>query len=215
MKPIPRSVRQQRKCFHTSFPNRRCTVQFATLTIIVVFGTLGVRSDDTPGSTPHLEWQRTGRVSVYDSPRRARYPSVVKTDDGSLLVLFTRQTEVQERTGRGDLMLVRSTDDGRTWSEPVMVYQGTVGEPRAVGTMTKLSTGRIIVPLAEMCQHSTQSKVQLLESQQGKKWRLRKIAVDIPLIWWAPCGLVVETTDGTLVMAVYGATNHKDLRLTI
>ena len=44
-----------------------------------------------------LEWERTKRVNVYDSPWRARYPSIIKTADGSLLVLFTRKTEEQDK----------------------------------------------------------------------------------------------------------------------
>ena len=59
---------------------------------------------------------------VYKSPRRARYPSIISTDAGDLLLLFTRQTEQQEEEGIGDLVLSRSSDGGKTWSVPQVAY---------------------------------------------------------------------------------------------
>ena len=94
------------------------------------------------------EWERVKRVTVHNSPRRSRYPSIARAGDGALLVLFMRQTAEQEAAGQGDLVLARSTDEGQSWSDAEIVYTGREGEPRAVGSMTILNSGRIIAPFA-------------------------------------------------------------------
>ena len=43
-----------------------------------------------------FEWERVERIVVYDSPRRARYPSIARTGDGTILVLLSQQTARQE-----------------------------------------------------------------------------------------------------------------------
>ena len=66
---------------------------------------------------------------------------------GRLLILFTHQTAQQERDGSGELHLVRRTRDGDWWFYPEPVFEGRQGEPRAMGTLTTLESGRIIAPL--------------------------------------------------------------------
>ena len=191
-----------------------CVVTLSLAIMWPVFLEVPVMSAEIADS-PLSQWQRTGRVTVHDSPRRARYPSVVKADDGSLLVLFTRQTEEQEQAGRGDLLLVRSTDDGENWSAPDVVYESAGGEPRAVGTMTKLKGGRIVAPFVELSDNEAKGQVRLLVSDNGREWQVRQVTADLPLTWWAPCGRLIESADGTLTMAVYGAASEDDLRATI
>ena len=117
----------------------------------------------------HAEWQRVKRVSVYDSPRRARFPALVKGHDGSLLVVFTRQTAEQEAKGYGDLMLARSDDKGKTWSRARVIYESDLGEPRAAGTMTRLKSGDLILPVAVLGQKQTSSQVRVLTSADSGK----------------------------------------------
>ena len=83
-------------------------------------------------------WSRTKRVFTWDAPHRARYPSIERTVEGELIVLFTSISQEQEKTGVGELMLLRSSDDGGTWSDPVSVYVGQQGEPRSMGSLTRL-----------------------------------------------------------------------------
>jgi len=171
------------------------------------------RSDD---DYRRYVWERAKRVTVYDSPRRARYPSITETRDGSLLVLLTRQTAEQEAAGLGDLVVVRSSDGGESWSQPTTVFEGRAGEPRAVGTMTTLKSGRIVAPFAELGDSQATSTVRLAASEDGgESWSVGVPNVTIPLTWWAPCGKVIETADGTLAMPVYGATSKADLGATI
>ena len=167
------------------------------------------------GADPY-EWERTKRLTVNNSPRRARYPSITKAVDGSLLVLFTRQSAEQETVDQGELVWVRSTDKGETWSKAVSVFRGGKGVPRAVGTMVTLKSGRIIAPFAELGEAQATSKVHLLSSgDNGKNWQVSEVKAKIPLAWWAPCGKVMETARGTLVMMVFGAKSTADLKATI
>lgn len=161
-------------------------------------------------------WDRVARVSAYDSPRRARYPSITKARDGSLVVLFTRQTADEERAGLGALMLVRSQDAGRTWSDAEIVFEGRTGEPRAINTMATLASGRIVAPFTELSDAQATSTVRMLSSDDGGgSWQVADMRVTCPLAWWAPCGNVIETVGGTLVMPIYGAASQEDLAATI
>ena len=161
-------------------------------------------------------WERVQRVAVYNSPRRARYPSITRSADGSLLVLFTRQNLEEEEAGLGDLVLVRSADEGQSWSDGQVVLRGQAGEPRAVGTMTTLNSGRIIAPFTELNYSEGTSTVRLLTSDDGgRDWQVIDPDVTIPLSWWAPCGKVIETADGIREMPVYGALSEADLKATI
>jgi len=166
--------------------------------------------------TATTQWERTGRVTVYDSPREARYPSIASTADGTLLVLFTRMSTDRGFSALGDLVIVRSTDRGETWSDAEVVHRGRSGEPRAVGTLTALGDGTLLAPFAEIDDARATSEVRVLRSaDSGKVWEEIAPEATLPLSWWAPSGRLIEAQDGTLVMAVYGAAAQKDLEATI
>ena len=174
------------------------------------------RKAETALSATQYEWERTKRVTVVDAERRARYPSITRAKDGSFLVLFTRQNGEQEEANLGELALSRSIDKGDTWSEPSVIFKGETGEPRAVGTMTALKSGRIVAPFTELDRTRVTSKVRLLSSKDnGGSWQVSDVKADLPLVWWAPCGRVIERAGGTLVMPVYGAVSQDALKATI
>ena len=163
-----------------------------------------------------FEWSRAKRVVIHDDSRRARYPSITSTSNGFLLVLFTRQSAEQEPIGRADLVLVRSTDKGDSWSPPQVVFEGRLGETRANGTLTTLSSGRIMAPFTELVEQQTKSQVRLLSSEDGGiSWQIDDIHPRLPLVWWTPCGKLIEQADGTLVMPVFGAPSESHLKATI
>lgn len=168
------------------------------------------------GQDGPARWERVGRTDVHRGERRTSYPSITKVADGSLLVLFASQNAEQEKAGTGDLLLVRSSDAGKTWPQSRVVVQGKGCEPRAAGTLTTLKDGRIIVPFAEFRDAQATSTVRILTSNDdGKHWQVSDATVSIPLAWWAPCGKVIETASGALVMPVYGALSEADLKATI
>jgi len=83
-----------------------------------------------PAATP-LE-----HVVIYEDPRfYVAFPSIVRRPDGELLVAFRRAPErrafgegVSHTDPNSYLVLVRSKDDGRTWtSEPELIYSHPFG----------------------------------------------------------------------------------------
>ena len=132
------------------------------------------------------DWKRDQRSFVYLSERRARYAGITRTAQGRLLILFTHQTAQQERDGSGELHLVRRTRDGDWWFYPETVFEGRQGEPRAMGTLTTLESGRIIAPFAELNDASAGSRVRLLSSEDhGETWTASDPLNTQPLIWAA------------------------------
>ena len=171
--------------------------------------------DETQCRAPR-QWRRTARAEAYDSPQRARYPSIARGLDQALLLMLTCQTAEQEGRQCGDLLLVRSIDEGHTWSQPTKVYAGGDGEPRAIGTMTVLQSGRIIAPLAKLKVAQSCSDIHMISSMDdGKTWSAMTPEVDSPLVWQVPTGRVIEVEDGLLAMAVFGAKTENDLKGTI
>ena len=161
-------------------------------------------------------WERMRRTVVYNSPQRARYPSIAIGRGGYLFVLFTQQTADQEHKGLGDLLLARSNDRGKTWSAAKVVYRGEAGEPRAIGTLTVLNSGRIIAPFVEWIDGGTRARFALLSStDHGSSWTATSTRIESPLDWLQPTGRIVETNAGDLIMAVHGAESKADLKATI
>lgn len=159
-------------------------------------------------------WERDTRTFVYLHERRARYPCVTRTASGKLLVLFTRQTEAQENEGSGELLVVPRSADGKWWMRPKVVFRGQEGEPRAVGTMTTLSSGRIVAPFALLTEGGTHSDLGLLSSEdEGRSWSVRQGLSCAPLVWGMPGGRPFEL-EGALVMPVFGALCPGELEAT-
>jgi len=165
-------------------------------------------------------WQRDERVIAYLSERRARYPSITRAPDGRQLILFTHQTAPQEQEGRGDLRLLRSTEDGRWWFDAQTAYESVHGEPRAFGTMTALNaddaprSSRIIAPFAEVDDRAGTSVVRLLLSEDGgSTFLVSSLTSAGPLSWAAPHGRPFYH-EGDLVMSLFGALSADDLART-
>jgi len=209
---------RKRTAHQSKIQHRGSKSPTALLPLMVAFALMGWSwsMHASPTTTARYEWQRVKRVEVFNSDRRARYPSITRAADGSLLVLFTQMTAEQETIGRGDLLLVRSTDGGQSWSDARVLFRGHRGEPRALGTMTALANGQLIAPFTELANAQTVSTVRLLtSSNNGNSWKDTKVNANVPLVWWAPCGKLIESADGTLVMAVYGAAVEDQLKATI
>ena len=173
-------------------------------------------SDDRmpAGSNGAEEWKRDQRSFVYLSERRARYAGITRNAEGRLLILYTHQTAQQEREGSGELHLVRRTRDGDWWFYPETVFQSQQGEPRAMGTLTTLESGRIIAPFTELNDGAGGSRLRLLASEDhGETWTTSAPLGTQPLIWATPYGRPFEA-GGRLLMPVHGAVSREDLAAT-
>ena len=159
-------------------------------------------------------WQRDDRAFVYQHEGRTRYPSITRTAEGRMLVLFTRQTQEQEKAQTGDLVRVPRSPDGRWWIRPRVVFTSSEGVPRAAGTMTTLADGRIIAPFALLSKDQTASSLRILESADGGvTWTAGNPIEQKHLPWCSPNGRPFEIAD-ELIMPVFGAPNADDLAKT-
>lgn len=75
-----------------------------------------------------------------------RIPAIITADDGSLIAICDKrkfnETDLPEDI---DLISIRSTDNGKTWSEPITIAQGT-GRNQGFGdgAMVKTASGKIL-----------------------------------------------------------------------
>jgi hypothetical protein len=183
-------------------------------TVLIALGAILMTQTKVDDQAVLSTWRRHERVIPYLAERRARYASITRTHDGRLLILFTHQTEQQEAEGKGDLWLISQRDDQDWWFFPRLVHEGGDGEPRAMGTMTTLNSGRIIAPFAAMDHAAAASRIHLLSSDDGgRRWTASSSIAYEPLVWAAPYGKPVEI-GGELIMPIYGAMSQEDLKET-
>ena len=94
---------------------------------------------DTESSKPVVVWHQTDPgYAIF------RIPAVIVTQKGTVLA-FAEGREGQEDSGDIDLLVKRSSDNGKTWSEQSVVWSdggNTCGNPCPVIDQT---TGRIIL----------------------------------------------------------------------
>ena len=195
--------------------NRPTKLSLALLLCLTLAACTRPGDDRAPaGPAAADNWKRDQRSFVYLSERRARYAGITRTAKGRLLILFTHQTAQQERDGSGELHLVRRTRDGDWWFYPEPVFEGRQGEPRAMGTLTTLESGRIIAPFAELNHRSSSSRLRVLSSEDhGETWAASDPLNTQPLIWAAPYGRPFEAGNRVL-MPVHGAVSQGDLAAT-
>ena len=134
-------------------------------------------------------WSWVNRVFAYEAPRRARYPSLARSQAGELVVLFTHVTEEQEAAGRGDIMMIRSADEGESWSAPTKIYQAETGEPRTMGTLIAtvgVSILLISLPAGALSERWGRKKLSLLAfAMTGTGMVLFALSDNLRGIWGA------------------------------
>jgi sialidase-1 len=107
--------------------------------LLVAVGPMPVRSQNDTAQRSRAEILR--HITIYESPSEyCAWPSIARTLEGDLIVLFTR---TEEHLGPdGAILLVRSTDNGKTWLQPVVIFDSPIDD-RESG-MTTLRDGRIV-----------------------------------------------------------------------
>lgn len=84
-------------------------------------------------SVKPLAQHRANRKAVVavESNRHVAFPGICKTKTGTLLVVYREGlTHASGRPEDGRIMLVRSNDNGKTWSKPELVYDDTEMDAR-------------------------------------------------------------------------------------
>lgn len=105
---------------------------------------------------------------------RSAHPTALRTRDGSLHVFFLgykqhawdRKTENPTENTRSDLWTVHSSDDGKTWSQPQMIFKGYTGSTNGA---EETSSGNLVVPFSHYVANPGRLVSRTVVSQDGGK----------------------------------------------
>jgi len=168
-------------------------------------------------SDSEVKYQVIDKKVIYNGKLGVSLPCVVKAANGDLLVQFNTGKDCWPGS---TAYLVRSTDGGKNWSEPVKLI-----EPKRTGGaihtnvgITLLRNGDLILPLADVKiqdgwkgfpnpKHSGHeyAKTQVIISHDnGKTWS-ESIPAHGQLPWSAPHGRLVEMPDGRILLPLWAS----------
>lgn len=160
-------------------------------------------------------WDMTGEHTFPDlggGVLPAFRPALTEAPNGDLLVGFNTTTDAHPG---GQLRLIRSTDDGRTWgaseviAEPTMFPGGSIHLQRG---MTTLRDGTILLPYNDGVNHKPYNDREAAlfvasSTDNGQTWAGTDEPVDLPVEFreaWGGGGRILELDDGTLVQTIWG-----------
>ena len=141
-----------------------------------------------------------------------QHPSAVRLENNDLLYTYDDYTDAMEgSTG----YVLRSTDYGRTWSDPILVLASRVwhgGIHLSLG-MQALRSGRVLLPWTDGISRKNHAKAKgdfvcLRSDDNGVTWKgydRQEIGV------WAfsPYGKIVELSNGEVICAGWGYASDK------
>ena len=148
-------------------------------------------------------------LAIAEAPERRRFhfPGACRLPDGTLLVVTRQGKEHVDPTGI--IQLVRSTDDGATWSEPVTVWDSDHDDRDPMVSVGP--TGRVHLIFFTRTEPQLgeieAAGVRVMSSDDGgHNWTMPTRLENAHRGWLASHGQVMETASGTLVAPVYGRT---------
>lgn len=99
------------------------------LFLFLFFTFITCQSEEKQGSEDYfIEWEKNTLICIADE---GGYPRMRRLKDNSLIVVYENR--------RGDLMVKKSTDEGTTWSEPVMAYEAFNYTDEQTGESTRVN----------------------------------------------------------------------------
>ena len=138
------------------------------------------------------------------------FPRMELLENGDILVAVKTGAAHVGKSGRADL--VRSRDGGKTWSKPVTLFD-LPGRDDAIDLLGRLSDGTVIAAAVSYTWAGEiysgdgwEADTWVLRSEdQGKTWSKPEKLQVTPFDWLYPFGRPVELSDGTVLLAGYGA----------
>ncbi|MEU4016002.1 exo-alpha-sialidase [Microbacterium sp. NPDC028030] len=198
--------------------SRRTTLTLATVLtlgagLLVSAGPATAASD--PGLVVSDAWNVTSPSTFPElggGVLPAYRPAITQAPNGDLLVGFNTTTDAQPG---GQLRLIRSTDEGATWSasevlaEPTLFPGGSIHLQRG---MTTLDDGTILLPYNDSVNNVTYTDREAAlfvarSTDNGVTWDGTDDPIALPVPFrelWGGGGRILELQDGTLVQSVWG-----------
>ena len=142
------------------------------------------------------------------------FPDACRLKNGDIVAVFyagdehvTKQSEKYPKAGR--ICLVRSKDEGKTWSKPVTIYDDN--DDNRDPHISQLSNGSLVVsffslryPSFGAKEYKTLGSPQLLWSRDnGKTWDKEATLLETGDVDWLSSAQVREMPDGTTILPVY------------
>ena len=178
------------------------------------------RTDDDPQATANPLFETTDLASAGQGAHTWRIPALEVLEDGTLIAAYDRRNDnASDLPGDLDLMVRRSHDRGRTWTEPqaVVDYDDGVGAGDP-SLLVDRETGRIFlfhahapagVGFFNSSDGNANDSDDILHTDYsysddgGLTWRTERITEDVKDPSWfgifASSGTGIQTSDGRLI----------------
>ncbi|MFZ4604975.1 MAG: sialidase family protein [Caulobacter sp.] len=155
-------------------------------------------------------WTRP-RILFHGPGPSAAQPGLVRMKSGELGVSYSRITD----GAVADKVFRWSTDEGKTWSDPVPVCPPVAYCTSAHDRLTVLATGRLVIPLhVKLSVNPEQIVTRVARSDDnGRSWKVSDQTINVPVMipgYRAPRDMsvlpsfgessIVERLDGSLLM---------------
>ncbi len=137
------------------------------------------------------------------------FPDICRTPDGELLVVFYAgyghvSFPTEDLPNGARICMVRSTDDGRTWSDAEVVVDTPLDDRDS--SITQLRNGDLLVTFMTYTKEraATHAVQMIRSSDNGATW---SEPLSLPVIFdgnQAVSAPVTELKDGTLLLPIYG-----------
>ncbi|HEY0698676.1 MAG TPA: sialidase family protein [Micromonospora sp.] len=166
-------------------------------------------------------WDVTGPHTFPDDDGvpQAQRPALTEAPNGDLLVAFNTSGDAHPG---GQLRMIRSSDEGRTWGPSSVVAEprlfGDRGSISAQRGMATLSDGTILLPYNDAVNHTNYNNRESVlfvarSTDSGHTWTGTDEPVALPIpIREAHIGgsAILELGDGTLLLPIWGALELVD-----
>lgn len=166
-------------------------------------------------------WDVTGPGTFPDEPKPlpAQRPALTQAPNGDLLAAFNTSGDAHPG---GQLRMIRSSDDGRTWGPSEVIAEpmlfGEEGSISATRGMATLSDGTILLPYNDAVNHVNYNNRESVlfvarSTDSGQTWTGTEEPVQLPVpIREAHVGgsRILELDDGTLLLPIWGALELVD-----
>ncbi len=174
----------------------------------------GVQRDDMPcrisaktSSDRGRTWGDTFVLQENTGKLNVKHPNLLRLSGGDLLLAYTEWNALNER----NVLLRRSTDDGRTWSDAQRVSSLTGVNNINNDHVLLMSTGRIVLP--SFNSPSVWDKGDHWQAfcyysdDQGRSWQMSENKIDLAKRG-AEEPAIVERRDGSLLMLLRTSLGH-------
>ncbi len=176
-----------------------------------------------PTDLPHVDVFTSGQGGYHSY----RIPAIVATREGTLLAFCEGRRNSRSDTGNIDLLVKRSTDQGRTWSQPIVIWDdgdNVCGNPCPV---VDQQTGTIWLPMTWNRGSDHEKEIMAGTSQEvrhvyvtsssddGRTWgKPRKISDQVRKPHWrwyaTGPGNAIQLTRGPHAGRLLIPANHSD-----